>query len=180
MKDPNPSDEPQLDERAQRELTRITGELRRLLLDRAGRLAEGRRITADDLDQAYSQLGFPNRELEDAQAIITRTLRENRVSEWVAYVMALVLFSLGIVLLLAGVFGSQDVTYRITSIVSGSVVELLLLVPFRWAINCRRHNIAIRMLGILIDRVDDPKKLTTLLKDTFLAVVVGNVPQDPA
>lgn len=160
------------------ELNRILERLRHELLARARALAKGDRIGFDDLGQAYSALGYPNREIENAQTIITRTLRENRVTEWVAYGMALVLFSVGIVLLLVGAFGSQDV-YRISCIVSGSVVELLLLLPFRFAVNCRRHNIAIRMLGILLDRVDDPKKLTTILKATFLAVVVGNAPVQP-
>ena len=163
---------------AQRELHRILDELEDLLVARARSFAEGRPIGPDDLGQAYSVLGYPNREIENAQMTITRTLRENRVTEWVAYSMALVLFSVGIVLLLVGAFGSPDV-YRVSCIISGSVVEMLLLLPFRFAVNCRRHNIAIRMLGILLDRVDDPKKLTTILKNTFLAVVVGNAPAQP-
>ena len=92
--------------------------------------------------------------------------------------MALLFFVAGMVLLGVGVFGSQDVGYRITSLVSGSVVELLLILPFRFAINTRRHNIAIRMLGILIDRTDDPKKLSAILKETFATIVTGNVNVD--
>jgi hypothetical protein len=45
--------------------------------------------------------------------------------------------------------------------------------PFRFVINSRRHNIALRMLGLILNRVDDPKKVAPLLKDTFLAVVLG-------
>ena len=55
---------------------------------------------------------------------------------------------------------------------AGSIVELLILIPFRFAINSRRHNISLRMLGLIINRVDDPKKLAPLLKDTFLSVVL--------
>jgi len=178
LENPKGNGDYQLKHSVERELAAILDRLREHILSEASRLAEGAPIRLDDLQAAYSHLGFPSREIENAQAIITRTLRENRVIEWVAYGMALVLFSVGIVLLLVGAFGSPDV-YRITCIVSGSVVELLLLLPFRFAVNCRRHNIAIRMLGILIDRVDDPKKLTTVLKETFLAIVVGNVPAEP-
>jgi len=88
--------------------------------------------------------------------------------------MAAAMFVFGLALLCIGIFADDSATYRVASIVGGSVVELLLLLPLRFAINSRRHNIAIRMLGILLDRVDDPKKLSTLLKDTFLAVVFGN------
>jgi hypothetical protein len=67
----------------------------------------------------------------------------------------------------------------VTGIVGGSVFELLILVPFRFAINSRKHNIAIRMLGILLDKVDDPQKLTAVLKETWLVVVVGKMPAGP-
>ena len=35
------------------------------------------------------------------------------------------------------------------AICGGSVVEVLILMPFRFAINSRRHNIALRMLGLI-------------------------------
>jgi len=60
--------------------------------------------------------------------------------------------------------------------ISGSVLETLLLMPLRLAINCRRQNIAIRMIGMLIDKVHDPKKLSSLLSQVFRAVVVGDLP----
>jgi len=115
----------------------------------------------------------------DAQAIISQTLRENRAFEWVSYAMALSLFVLGIILVGVGVFAGKGATYSVTSIVGGAVFELLILVPFRFAVNSRKHNIAIRMLGILLDKVDDPRKLTAVLQDTFLAVVVGKLPTGP-
>jgi len=169
----------QLRKGADKALARILAEFRRLLVAQAKRRSGEEGIEPCDLEDAYGRLGFPNRALADAQTIITQTLRENRVGEWVAYVMALLLFLAGMVLLGVGVFGSQDVAYRITSLISGSVVEMLLILPFRFASNTRRHNIAIRMLGILIDRTDDPKKLAAILKDTFATVVTGNVNVDP-
>lgn len=87
--------------------------------------------------------------------------------------MAVILFVFGLVLLSIGV-AYGDVATRVGCLVSGSIVKLLILVPFRFVINSRRHNIALRMLGLIINRVDDPKKLAPLLKDTFLSVVVGN------
>ena len=99
-------------------------------------------------------------------------MKENRIIEWVSYVMAVILFVFGLVLLSIGALGG-DVATRVGCLLGGSIVELLILVPFRFAINSRRHNIALRMLGLIINRVDDPKKLAPLLKDTFLAVVVG-------
>jgi hypothetical protein len=86
--------------------------------------------------------------------------------------MAIILFVFGLVLLSVGV-ALGDTATRIGAFAAGSIVELLILIPFRFAINSRRHNIALRMLGLIINRVDDPKKLAPLLKDTFLAVVLG-------
>jgi hypothetical protein len=86
--------------------------------------------------------------------------------------MAIVLFVFGLVLLGVGV-ANGDVATRMGAFLGGSVVELLILIPFRFAINSRRHNIALRMLGLILNRVHDPKNVAPLLKDTFLAVVLG-------
>jgi hypothetical protein len=86
--------------------------------------------------------------------------------------MAVILFVFGLILLSVGLVNG-DLATRVGCLVGGSVVELLILIPFRFAVNSRRHNIAMRMLGLIINRVDDPKKLAPLLKDTFLAVVLG-------
>ncbi len=166
----------QLKRNAEKRLQEAMRHFRDLIVREAGQLAAGRPIGPDDVDSAYQRLGFPDRDLEGAQTTITRTLRENRAIEWVAYGMAFALFAMGIAAICFGMIGSQDTSLRITSIVGGAVLETLLLMPLRMAINCRRHNIAIRMLGILIDRVDDPKKLTSLLHDTFQMVVVGDMP----
>ena len=124
---------------------------------------------------AYRRLSFPTQDslqFNDSQAIISQALRENRLIEWVSYFMSIVLFAFGLMLLYQGAF-SSDTGTRVGCLLSGSIVELLILVPFRFAINSRRHNIALRMLGLIINRVDDPKKLAPLLKDTFLSVVMG-------
>jgi hypothetical protein len=164
-----------LDPSATKVLPYLVSNLRQALLVEANRLSSADHVTDEDLEQAYRGLSFPDREslqFADAQAVISQALRENRVVEWVSYGMAIVLFVFGLVLLGVGV-ARDDVATRIGAFVGGSVVELLILIPFRFAINSRRHNIALRMLGLILNRVDDPKKVAPLLKDTFLAVVLG-------
>ena len=153
----------------------LVADLREALLAEALRTAVGGRITEDDLLLAYKRLSYPSKDsiqFADAQAVISQALKENRIIEWVSYMMAVILFVFGLVLLSVGLV-SGDVATRVGCLLGGSVVELLIFIPFRFAINSRRHNIALRMLGLIINRVDDPKKLAPLLKDTFLSVVLG-------
>lgn len=164
-----------LDPSATKALPYLVSHLRKALLSEANRLSTADHVTEEDLDQAYGRLSFPDKDslqFADAQAVISQALRENRVVEWVSYGMATVLFVFGLVLLSVGV-ARADVATRVGAFVGGSVVELLILIPFRFAINSRKHNIALRMLGLILNRVDDPKRLAPLLKDTFLAVVLG-------
>ena len=176
------SEEKLLDPAALRAFQELVGDLREALLREAAKRSTDGHITEEDLVAAYRVLSFPSKEaiqFADAQAIISQALRENRLIEWVSYGMAIVLFIFGLVLLSVGAIAS-DTTTRAGCLAAGSIVELLILVPFRFAINSRRHNIALRMLGLILNRVDDPKKLAALLKDTFLLVVLGkaqfNVP----
>jgi hypothetical protein len=130
---------------------------------------------------AFKRLNFPSKEsleFTEAQAVISQALRENRVVEWISYGMALVLFLVGLIVLAAGIVHG-DAGTRLGSFLGGSIMELLIVVPFRFAINSRRHNIALRMLGLVLNRVDDPKRLAPLLRETFLAVVLGNSPPKP-
>lgn len=176
MSEPSKSPERLLDPSANEAFQTLVADLREALLSEAQRTAVGNRITDDDLLLAYKRLNFPTKDslqFGDAQSVISQALKENRVIEWVSYVMAVILFVFGLVLLSIGAMNG-DVATRVGCLFGGSIVELLILVPFRFAINSRRHNIALRMLGLIINRVDDPKKLAPLLKDTFLSVVLGN------
>jgi hypothetical protein len=164
-----------LDPSANEAFQRLVADLREVLLAEAMRTAVGGRITDEDLLLAYKRLSFPTKDsiqFADAQAVISQALKENRIFEWVAYVMAVIFFAFGLVLLSVGLVHG-DVATRLACLLGGSVAELLILVSFRFAINSRRHNIALRMLGLIINRVDDPKKLAPLLKDTFVSVVLG-------
>lgn len=164
-----------LDPAATKAFQNLVADLREALLSQASKTCRGDRITDDDLFVAYKRLSFPSKDsvrFADAQTVISQALRENRIVEWVSYGMAFVLFVFGLGLFVAGIANS-DIGTRVGSLVGGSLAELLILMPFRFAINSRRHNIALRMLGMIINRLDDPEKLAPLLKDTFLAVVVG-------
>jgi hypothetical protein len=165
------SEEKLLDPEALRAFQDLVGDLREALLNEAAKLAPDGHITDEHLIAAYKVLSYPSRDslqFADAQAIISQALRENRLIEWVSYVMASVLFGFGLILLSIGTFAG-DVATRSGCLAAGTIVELLILVPFRFAINSRRHNIALRMLGLIINRVNDPKKLAPLLKDTFVS-----------
>lgn len=175
MNDSNEVNTGQHDPGLQRTLDELTDDIRQSLLDEAGRLSPDGKVSEDDLYKAYKRLQFPAAgasEFADAQTVISQALKENRTFEWVSYEMAVILFVFGLALLSIGA-GSDDLATRIGCLSSGSIVEMLILLPFRFAINSRRQNIALRMVGMIIDRVDDPKKLAPLLKDTFLAVVLG-------
>jgi len=159
-------------------LQNLISDLRQALLIEASNLSKGDEVSEEDLLRAYKRLEYPDKDSlpsADVQTIISRALRENRGLEWISYGMAIVFFLFGLALFGIGVANS-DVGVRIGAFFGGSVVELMILVPFRLAVNSRRHNIALRMLGIILNRVHDPKRLAPLLKDTFLAVVLGKAP----
>jgi hypothetical protein len=176
MSDPlRPLQKP-LDPSAEKAIRQLSSDLTDALLGEASRIAEGASINDDDLYQAYRRLCFPSKDsiqFADAQAVISQALRENRNLEWVSYGMAVTLFFFGLLLLALGAF-KDDVGTRIGCLISGSIVQLLILIPFRFAINSRRHNIALRMLGMVINSVADPKKLSPLLRETFMAVILGS------
>jgi len=121
-----------LDPGAARAFQALVGELREMLLAEAAKHAPQDRITEADLVEAR----FPDKDsiqFADAQAIISRALRENRVIEWVSYGMAVVLFLFGLILLAVGVF-TADIASRVGCFSAGSIVELLILIPFRFAV----------------------------------------------
>lgn len=173
------TDEP-LDRSARLELAERLANIRHFLLARAGWSAQGKPITKDDIAKAFEDLKafehleYPNRDalaLADAQSVITKALQENRWFEQLANIMAVGLFLFGLALLGVGV-ATDNVAVRVGAITSGTIAEALLLIPFRYAINSRRHNIALRMLGLILNRVHDPKHLAPLLNAAFAAVLI--------
>lgn len=137
---------------------------RQLLLVEASRLAAGQaEIQEAHIRGAYRNLIDPESRA-DVQSIISRAIRENKAIEWLAYVMIAGLFSLGGGFIGIGLFGSAESAARLPQLVGGSVVAVLLLPALRFAINARRHNIAIRLFGVVIERVRTPKALAALLE----------------
>lgn len=164
--DPNAPRGFQLDRDATSELAKLLAEVRERVLSRASLDAKDHDIGAADVRRAYDAIGYPDPAVSDAQRIVSTALAENRIVEWFGYGMAAALFVAGMVLVFVGVFGTTN-GVKVSAILAGTVFELLLLFPIRVAVNSRRHNIAIRMLGILLDRVHDPNKLSQILAKHF-------------
>jgi hypothetical protein len=132
-------------------------------------------ISSADVEAAYARLTTPDRRLRaDAETNIAAAFRENRFIEMVGYGMALVLFGLGIFLLGYSAFGPTDAVGRVAGLVGGSFSQVLLLIPLRFAITARRNNFAIRILGYLLDRVDDPQVLAELVRRLIGEVAPGS------
>jgi hypothetical protein len=142
---------------------RLASEADRVWAERAAKSDDP--VTGEDVERAFKRLqsaiASPR---SDAQAAVTAAFRENRVAEFMAYGMGFVLFAFGVILLGYGAFGPADAAGRVASLVSGSIAHLLLLGPLRFAINARRQNLAIRIFGLLLDRVDSPRLLADLVR----------------
>lgn len=120
---------------------------------------------SEDVEKAYKLLTTPDKRLRPlAEESITIAFKENRFIQMAGYGMALVLFGFGIFLLGYSAFGPTDAVGRVASLVGGSSAQILLLIPLRFAVTARRNNLAIRILGYLLDRVDDPRLLAELVR----------------
>jgi mRNA-degrading endonuclease HigB of HigAB toxin-antitoxin module len=140
-------------------------------------IARGNVVTPADVERAFRLV--TNQAKKDAQADISVALRENRLIEWTGYAMAVILFLLGIFLLIAGIYQDNDAGVKIATIVGGTFVDLFFIIPLRLAINSRRENIQVRLLGVLLDRVNDPKVLAQLLRQLFKELSQSKSPGSP-
>ena len=165
----------QLEASAAKVLPHIVGSMRDDLIRLAERISPDVSITKEAIELAYEEYfrrSLRDDPVGDAQAIVSRALRENRMIEWASYGMAILLFVFGLFLLTLGAVHS-DVGTRVGALAGGSITELLILIPFRFAINSRKHNIALRMLAYILNSVQDPTQLAPLIRDTFNVVVLG-------
>lgn len=172
-----PADTP--DEGADEAIRQLIDEFRGRLEEVAIAIRADRKqeyLTAEHVRTAYRRLTTPASGRTEAQRLITTAFRENRLAEWTGYGMALILFLLGVGLLLYAAVGPPEVAVRVASLVGGSVAELVLIVPLRFSINARRHNFALRLLGLMLDRVDDP----ALLADCIRRLLGEVTPSQPA
>lgn len=136
-------------------------------------------ISADDVQAAYQGLTAPDSSLRsDAQKNVAIAFKENRSFQIIGYGMALALFGFGLFLLGYSAFGPTDAVGRVASLVGGSFAQILLLIPLRFAVNARRNNFAIRILGYLLDQVDDPQLLAELIRRLIGEVTSGHQPVD--
>jgi hypothetical protein len=160
----------QFDARAEETLSRFVSHFKKLLVDEATKTANGQPVEPDDLEEAYAAI--TGRQVDkstvDAQAIISWALRENRTFEGISYAMTFSLLLVGIIVVVAGIFSGVGATYSVSSLVGGILFALLAFIPFKFAVNSHKHTLAIRMLGVLLERVDDPRKLAAVLQDTLL------------
>ncbi|HEV3260875.1 MAG TPA: hypothetical protein VG013_28745 [Gemmataceae bacterium] len=124
----------------------------------------GGEVSSGDVEAARQRLLVPPEPARGALKNIRAAFAQNKFIESVSYGMAITLFGLGAVLLAYGVFGPADATGRIAGLVGGSLAQVLLILPLRFATNARRHNFAITILGYLLDRVHDPKLLADLVR----------------
>jgi len=132
-------------------------------------------VSGEHVEAAYRQLTTLDRRLRTpAQANITTAFQENRFIQMAGYGMALVLFAFGIFLLGYSAFGPTDAVGRVAGLIGGSFAQVLLLIPLRFAVTARRNNFAIRILGYLLDRVDDPQLLAELVRRLIGEVAPGS------
>jgi hypothetical protein len=131
-------------------------------------------IAAEHVEAAYKRITVPTSGLRDpAQKNIQAAIKANRRIEYASYFMAALLFILGIFLITYGVFGPVDAGGRVAALVGGPITSVLLLLPWRFAIQARRHNVAISLLGFLLDRVDDPRLFAELVQRLMSEVTPG-------
>jgi hypothetical protein len=173
-KNPVPRSTP-LEREAEDTFQQLLAGFRVLLVDTANEIAENTPANREHYEAAYRRLIPPDKRWRDAaQANITKALKDNRVIEVGCYLAALVLFTLGIVLIVYCVFSENVSVERVVGVVAGSVSNVLLYIPMRFAINARKNNIAIRLLGYFLDRVDDPQLMAESVRRLIGEVLPGS------
>jgi hypothetical protein len=159
-------------------LEQRVGDFRQRLMATAEELysasRQGGGITGAHVEAAFRRLtDLATSPRSAAQQNITTAFPENRFIQIAGFGMALTLFGFSLFLLGYGAFGPTDAIGRVASVVGGSFAQVLLLIPLRFAVNARRNNFAIRILGYLLDRVDDPELLAELIRRLIGEVAPG-------
>jgi hypothetical protein len=168
-----PPEDRRLSPEANAALTSFTQKFEDQLRGLARKLAVAKKsdVTGEDVEAAYDQILNPRRRPRlAARRMIAGAFAENRKVEFLAYAMMIVLFLFGLAAFTYGVFSRTDETGRFAGVLGGSIMQVLLVMPLRLALNARRHNFAIRIFGFLLDRVDDPALLADLIRQLLLAV----------
>jgi hypothetical protein len=180
MKKPGQTPEarqPVLDASAARQLKSLLDSIQQTLLRDAVKLSRGDSITEDDLYNAARPLLSPDSEAAEfggrlqknlrrvkAKSVIEKSIRRNRPYELMALVCSVLLFLLGLLLILWAVLFSEQSLEVVARLVGGVVCGGLLLVPFRYAVEIHRHNVALDLLGHVLDQCDDESSLAAALQ----------------
>lgn len=126
---------------------------------------EGGKLSADHVKAAYRRhVKSPKSPRSQAQRIIAQAFRDNRYLEIAAFSMAMALFVFGVVILAYGVFASSDTGERVAGIAGGSVLQVLVVFPLRITAKTRQQNLAIRIFGYLVDRIEKPEVIAALFQ----------------
>lgn len=146
--------------------------IERSLISEAARHAEGGLITVEHLDLAAKPLLIPefdrgqfatklkqNVRRSQAKSVVERSIARNRPYELLALGMSVALFMLALFLLLWAAVDAQNTTPVTARLLGGMSCVGLLLIPFRYAVEIRRHNMALQLLGHLLDQTDDDQQL---------------------
>jgi hypothetical protein len=145
----------------------LVSEFKQQIKESAIRIArqQGVEVSADHVRAAYRRhVKSPKSPRSQAQRIIAQAFRDNRHLEIAAFTMALALFVFGVVILGYGVFASSETGERIASIMGGSMLQVLVLFPLRITVKTRQQNLAIRIFGYLVDKIEKPEVIAALFR----------------
>ncbi|GEM_PF-7086940 len=151
------------EETLDRLVVEFTQQLKEIAVDLSR--TEGRQLAAEHVQAAHRRIvKSSDKSRSQAQRIIALAFKENKYLEIAALLMAAALFLFGIAIIGHGVFASAEAGVRITSLAGGSLLQVLVLFPLRITVKSRQHNFAIRILGLLLERIDKPEVLATLFR----------------
>lgn len=170
------TEEPALDASAARYLKLLLDSVRQTLLRDALEISDGDSIREDHLyfaakplmarDSVGGEFGKrvqKNLRRVRAKSVIEKSIRRNRPYELMALVFSVLLFILGLLLILWAALFSEQSLEIVARLVGGVVCGGLLLVPFRYAVEIHRHNVALDLLGHVLDQCDDDVNLAAAL-----------------
>jgi hypothetical protein len=166
----------QLSQEASDALEHFAGKLLELLeaiaREKSAAKREAGQVGAEDVQAAFVRMrAAVMRPRTKARRMIASAIAENRKVAFIASAMMIILFCFGLTVFGYGVFGHADENARLAGVLGGSIMQLLLIMPLQLAVNARRHNFGIRILGFLLDHVEDPALLADLIRHLLEAIL---------
>lgn len=176
---PKPADrnEPPLDVEAAKFLEEWVRSLRTTLLSAAADVSDGKHIRADDIQQIAQRFDFSDAFRSQvstrlrkrtaqatAKAVIEKSIRRNRPYARLAIGISITLFAVGLFLILRAAIAPQSSLQVVAQLIGGLGCGGMLLVPFRYAVEVSRHNVALDLLGPVLDQTDDGASVASALQ----------------